>query len=144
MGANGFTIRYKEPRIRFGNNGKQELKKEQKGQRKERISNTGKPITKAQAEAFKENFTFPAKVCVNYLGSRDAVVSYGNRKTNPTTRVYGSDENFTDLNGYTLSYGRSLNPQDVISARSVCLIEVKLQQSYLEKTCNNLSKKLSM
>ena len=29
MGANGFTIRYKEPRIRFGNGGG-ELKKEQK------------------------------------------------------------------------------------------------------------------
>src|SRR3990170_6040883 len=49
MGANGFTIRYKEPRFHFGGNS--ELKKEKKGQRKEKKSNIGKPITEFQAEA---------------------------------------------------------------------------------------------
>src|SRR3954471_14530043 len=44
MGANGFTIRYKERNIRFGN-GNDELKVSKKGARKEKKSNLGKPIT---------------------------------------------------------------------------------------------------
>src|SRR6187402_1004631 len=44
MGATGFTIRFREPRMMFGNGGS-ELKKEKKGQKKEKKSNMGKPIT---------------------------------------------------------------------------------------------------
>jgi putative ABC transport system permease protein len=121
MGANGFTIRYKEPRIHFGDGG-EEMKKEQKGQRKEKKSNNGKPITREQAEKFKQNFHFPSRVCVNIFGARDAIVSYASRKTNPTIRVYGSDENFVDQNGFTIAFGRALNNLDVTSGRNVCLM----------------------
>src|SRR3954470_15386036 len=51
MGATGFTIRFREPRNFFGGNS--ELKKEKKGQKKEKKSNMGKPITILQAENFK-------------------------------------------------------------------------------------------
>ncbi|MBC7826377.1 MAG: ABC transporter permease, partial [Chitinophagaceae bacterium] len=68
MGANGFTIRYREPRFHFGG-GDSELKKEKKGQRKEKKSNTAKPITQLQAETFKLNYFFPAKVSLNLLGT---------------------------------------------------------------------------
>lgn len=122
MGANGFTVRYKEPRINFGHNGGGELKKEQKGQRRERKSSTGKPITKPQAESFKENYHFPSKVCLNLFGSRDAVVSHASKKTNPTVRVYGSDENFVEQNGFSVAFGRGLNNLDVSSGRNVCLM----------------------
>jgi putative ABC transport system permease protein len=128
MGANGFTIRYKEPRMRFGDGGG-EIRKEQKGQRKERKSNRGKPITRQQAEEFKSTFDFPAKVCINLFGSRDAVVSYGSKKTNPTTRVYGSDENFVDQNGFNVSYGRGLNDLDVSSGRNVCLVGTEIAKT---------------
>ena len=121
MGANGFTIRYKEPRFQFGD-GRGQLKKEEKGKRKEKKSNTGKPITRIQAETFKENYHFPSKVCVNLFGSRDAIVSYGSKKSNPTVRVYGSDEHFVEQNGFTLAFGRPLNTLDVSSGRNVCLI----------------------
>ena len=77
-----------------------ELKKEKKGQKKEKKSNVGKPITEFQAETFKTNYGFPAKVSLNLFGARDAVVSRENRKSNPTVRVYGGDENFLDQNGY--------------------------------------------
>src|ERR1043165_7443168 len=51
MGANGFTVRYKEPNFRMGNdNGG--IQKQKKGEKKERKSSTGKPITKFEAEAF--------------------------------------------------------------------------------------------
>src|ERR1700748_3282968 len=47
MGANGFTIHYKEYRMHFGNRG--DVRKTTKG-RKAKVSETGKPITREQAE----------------------------------------------------------------------------------------------
>ena len=102
--------------------GGSEIQKSKKGEKKERKSNTGKPITRVEAEHFKQNFHFPARVCLNIIGTRDAVVSYGSKKSNPTTRVYGSDENFVEQNGFTVAFGRGLNNLDVSSGRNVCLM----------------------
>jgi putative ABC transport system permease protein len=128
MGATGFTVRYKEPRFRFGGNS--DLQKEKKGQKREKKSNIGKPITKDQAEQFKSTFEFPAKVSLNLFGSRDAVVSMGSRKTNPTVRIYGGDENFVDQNGFTIASGRNLNALDVESGRNVCVIGSDLVKKF--------------
>jgi len=49
MGANGFIIHYKEWQIHF--RGNSSVEKQKKGQRKQKQSNLGKPITKIQAEA---------------------------------------------------------------------------------------------
>src|ERR1700750_2736036 len=59
MGANGFTIRFQDSR-NFRGNG--EVKKEKRGEKKQKVSNTNKPITKNQAESFKNMFAFPSKV----------------------------------------------------------------------------------
>lgn len=120
MGATGFTIRFREPRFQFG--GGSDMKKEKKGGRKEKKSNLGKPITKTQAEQFKQNYEFPAKVSLMLFGIRDGVVAVGNKKSNPTVRVFGGDENFVEQNGFTIAYGRTLTPLDVETGRNVCLI----------------------
>src|ERR1700749_4237832 len=61
MGANGFTIRYKERQVHFGGGGQQSnLKVSRRGSRKEKISSLGKPITIQQADNFKQDYEFPA------------------------------------------------------------------------------------
>ena len=129
MGATGFTIRYKEPRFHFGG-GNDELKKEKKGQKKEKKSNIGKPITEFQAETFKSNYVFPARVSLNLFGSRDAVVSLGNKKSNPTVRINGGDENYVDQNGYTVAYGRNINSLDIESGRNICLVGIDIIRKF--------------
>jgi putative ABC transport system permease protein len=121
MGANGFTIRYKEPRFRFGDGGS-DLKKEKKGQKKEKKSNLGKPITKVQAEAFKANYDFPSRVCVYIFGENNAIISMNDKKSNPNVRVFGGDENFVEQNGFTMAYGRNLNALDMQTGRNVCIL----------------------
>jgi putative ABC transport system permease protein len=121
MGATGFTIRFREPRMFFGNGGS-DLKKEKKGQKKEKKSNMGKPITIIQAEGFKGAFRFPSQVSINMFGSRNAIVSMDSRKSNPNVWVMGGDENYVDLNGFTLAYGRNLSSLDIQSERNVCLL----------------------
>ena len=129
MGATGFTIRYKEPRFQFGG-GNSEIKKEKKGQKKEKKSNIGKPITKDQAENFKTGYNFPAKVCLYLFGLRDAVVSLENKKSNPTVRIFGGDENFVDQNGFSLAYGRNLNALDISSGRNVCIVGTDIAKRF--------------
>src|SRR5580704_12698921 len=82
MGANGFTIHSREYRIRFGGDDS-EVKKEKKGQRKEKKSNSGKPITKDQAEDFKTRFKFPSKIALTLMGTNNAIISMGDKKTSP-------------------------------------------------------------
>src|SRR6187402_1242007 len=59
MGANAFTVRFKERNIRFGNNNNSEIKLSKKSQRKEKKSNLGRIITKDEAELFVKRFDFP-------------------------------------------------------------------------------------
>ncbi len=120
MGANGFTIHYKS--FNFFGGGNNDVKKEKKGERKEKKSNDKKIITREQAEAFKKRFNFPAKIALGLRGTNDAVVSLGDKKTNPNVRILGGDENYVDQNGYSLAAGRALNNLDVESGRNVCIL----------------------
>lgn len=128
MGANGFTIHYREWQMGF--HGGSDVKKKKKGQRVIKQSNTGKPITRLQAETFKERFQYPATVCLSTSGVNDAVASLADKKTTPTVRVLGADENYVEMNGYTLASGRNLNSLDVRSGRNVCLLGSELATKF--------------
>jgi putative ABC transport system permease protein len=121
MGANGFLIHYKEFQVHMGGGRRDEVEQEKKG-KKQKKSNIGKPITKEEAEQFKKRFTYPAKIGLSFPGTNDAVVSLGDKKTNPTVRIFGGDENYPELNGFTIAAGRDLSSLDVESGRNVCII----------------------
>ena len=65
MGANGFTIHYKDINF-FGRD--DQVTKEKKGAKKEKNSNAKIPITKDQAELFKRTFHYPAKISISITG----------------------------------------------------------------------------
>ena len=121
MGANGFTLRFKPSgsRQEFGRR-QSELQK--RGQLKVKKSNEDKPVTKEQAETFIQRFQYPAKVALNLMGTDNAILSLGDQKSNPNVRVAGGNENWLELNGYTLAAGRDLNALDIRSGRNVCII----------------------
>ena len=119
MGANGFSLRYRQMWRMQNNDG---VKKEKKGEKKEKLSNQNKPISKQQAEAFKQAFKFPSQVGLSMFGTNNAIINFENKKTNPTVRISGGDDNFVDLNGYKIASGRNLNDLDVQSGRNVCLL----------------------
>lgn len=130
MGANGFTVHFREWNMGFN---RDNVKTEKKGQRKLKKSNTGKPITKNQAETFKERFQYPARLSLTMFGTSDAVVSLADKKTNPTVRVYGGDPNWAELNGYNIRTGRNLNDLDVQSGRNVCVLGSELAERFFGK-----------
>jgi putative ABC transport system permease protein len=119
MGANSFGIRYKERNINFGGSKKKETKKQKKG----KVSNTGKNITYDEARIFKQRFSFPnAKVGISLRGNSGIVVNTPSKKTNPDVNVLGGDENYVEINGFTIAYGRNFTEQEVAAGRNVCLL----------------------
>ncbi len=123
MGANAFSIRYQDRNIRFGGGGGQrDVKKVNKSALKDKNSNKGKIITYEEAKAFKERYFFPAKVGLAIRGPGNIVVNNERKKTNPDINVLGGDENYLELNGYEIEYGRNLTASDVESGHNVCII----------------------
>jgi putative ABC transport system permease protein len=142
MGANGFTIRFKERQIRFGGGGQSDLKVARKGKKKEKTSSLGKPITIEQADEFRNRFTFPATVGVSVFVNRNTIVSHNTTKTSPNVLLIGGDENYLILNGFKLSAGRNFNQTDVQSARNLCLIghdiAVRFFKDNIDKAVNSV------
>ncbi len=120
LGANAFSIRFKERNVRIGNQSR--VKSVKKGAKKEKISNIGKAITLQQVEQFKENYRFPAQVGIQLNGPRSVQVRYESKESNPDISINGGDENFLDINGYTLKNGRNFSRLDVETGRNVALI----------------------
>ncbi|HRH48906.1 MAG TPA: ABC transporter permease [Panacibacter sp.] len=118
MGANGFTVSYKE-RFRFGNDNQTEKVDKTKKQKK---SNLDKPIELHEAELFKKSFNYPALVSIALSGPGATEIRYKSKKTNPNVSVRGGDENYLDVNGFSVEAGRNFNLLDVQTGRNVCLL----------------------
>ena len=122
MGANGFTVRYRERNIQFGGGNRQNTQLSKKNSRKEKTSNLDKRITKDEAELFLRTFEFPATKSISIFANRNNIVSYQSKKTNPNVTMFGADENYLMMNGFTVDHGRNFNHMDVLSGRNICLM----------------------
>src|SRR5258708_4904556 len=89
MGANAFSIRFKDRNIRFGGGPQRNVVKSNKSALKQKNSSIGKIITYEEAKAFKERYPFPAKVGLAIRGAGSIVVNNENKKTNPDINVTG-------------------------------------------------------
>jgi putative ABC transport system permease protein len=121
MGANAFSIRFKERNVRFGGGG-DEVKLSKKSTRKEKKSNLGRKISKQEAELFIKNYRYPATISISVFGNRNAIASFEDRKTSPNLTLMGGDENYLPLNSFALAAGRNINHMEVRSGSSVCLL----------------------
>ena len=122
MGANSFSLRYKDRNIRIGGGRNRENTKTSKSALRTKKSNLGKVITYDEAKAFKDRYNFPAKVGLALMGPRNIVCNNDRKKTNPDVSVLGGDENYLELNGFTLAYGRNFTETEVESGRSICML----------------------
>ncbi len=123
MGANSFTIRYKERSPVIGGEGNREIQKENEGKVKEKMSVPGKRITEEEAELFAEQYLFPAVKSISLFGGRNNMVSYEGKRSNPNVVVVGGDENYIALNGFEVLHGRNMSEYDVQPpANDVCLL----------------------
>lgn len=141
LGANAFSIRFKERRLQ-GHDGGSSVTKSKKGQRPDKKSNIGKPITLDQAKQFKQNFAFPALVGIQLNGPRSMVARFENKETNPEVNIIGGDENFLQINGYSLQAGRNFSVLDVQTGRNVCLLGSDIAKKLFPKNPENAVDKI--
>jgi putative ABC transport system permease protein len=135
MGANAFTIRFKERNIRFGGGG-DDLTVSQKG-KKEKKSNLGRNISKEEAEYFINNYKFPGVVSgLSVFGNRSNTVSFADKKTSPNVMMFGGDEKYLELNGYTLLNGRNLTLQEVRNAQNVCILGYDVAKKFFNEAAD--------
>lgn len=123
MGANAFSIRYKEMKARMGGPDQgDEFSKSKKG-KKEKQSNLDKVIRLEESNYFKQHYGFNrAQVSVYRRGNGNNEIHYKNKKTNPQIGMFGADESYLAVSGYTLATGRNLNAVDLQSGRNVAVI----------------------
>jgi len=127
LGANSFSIDRKS--TEFRRHGREDYKE-------------APPVTYFQAMEFKERFAEFGIVNVSFRASSNAIVQFGNKKTNPTTRIRGVDENFFNVAGYEIQYGRnfSIHEQENGNATAIIGNEIvkRLFDDNAEKALNKL------
>jgi putative ABC transport system permease protein len=111
LGANSFSI--DRLSTEFRKHGKEEYKE-------------SPPFTFSQVTEFKERFTDQAIVTISYGATYNAIVQYQNKKTNPSTRIRGIDENYFKVTGYEIQYGRNFSNHELEDGSPVAIIGVEL------------------
>ncbi len=115
LGSNTFSIRQSGMNMRRRGGGNDEQ--------------ASPPILYEQARAFKERYTFPAKVSISNRASGIATVKYNSEKTNPNIGVWGVDENYLEATGYEISEGRFFSVNEIKEGTN----EVVIGNDILEK-----------
>lgn len=124
MGANAFSIRFKDRNNQFGGGSRSRTATHiTKTALRQRKSTTGIPISFEEAKLFKERYNFPAaKVGIAIRGASGVVVNTNQRKTNPEINIFGGDESYLELNGYDMEQGRNFTVTEVEAGRNVCML----------------------
>jgi putative ABC transport system permease protein len=121
LGANSFSIRYKERNFRMGGPPKSNLAVSKRGGR-QRASTLDKFITYDEAVMFKERLHFPAAVSISKFASGAETIFFESAKTNPNVRVIGGDENYLLNSGYQIEAGRDFNRTDIDGGANMAII----------------------
>lgn len=109
LGANAFNIRPLSESLRSSERGRQQK--------------AADPILFDHAMDFKSDYVFGAsRVSVESFCSSSATVKAGNKKTNPTVRVIGVDENYLIASAFELAAGRNFTASEVLSTSNKVII----------------------
>lgn len=79
-------------------------------------------LTYDQANRFKDKYSFPSNISLNYTASGTSVAKYRSKKTNPKIRVVGTDENYLLTTALEVASGRNFNNNEVQFGMNVAII----------------------
>ncbi len=117
MGANTFNIIRKGTGIGGGNRGR---------------NKKGPVITFDQATEFKDRYFFPAKVSISVMATTEGTIRFQDKSTDPNITVFGIDENYMEVAGYDIGYGRNIFENDN-NGRNVAILGIKIAKKLFKK-----------
>jgi putative ABC transport system permease protein len=118
LGANSFSIERKWGDVKSNRGG--------------RTSKQAEAVTYRQSMEFKERFVFPAKVAVGCGATGNAVVKFGDKKTNPNVQLNGADENYLDVKGVDIALGRNFSKAEVEQGAAIAIIGADVVKSLFD------------
>jgi putative ABC transport system permease protein len=122
LGANSYSVYPKGNSVR--------------GNRKGMVFKVGEPISYDEASSLKERLR-SGKVSISSDVSGAATVKFEDEKTTPTVRVKGIDENFLDIQSYTIGAGRSFSETEFFAGVNKAIIG----QDIVKSLFNNKAEK---
>lgn len=119
LGANSFNIRPLSETLRSNNNGKNNKQAD--------------PIYFDQAMDFKQMYHYGAsKTSIDAFCTGDATVKFGTKKTNPTVRVIGIDENYMNTSAYEVTSGRNFTNTEIQATSNKAIIGSEIVKSLFD------------
>jgi len=123
LGANSFSIERKWGEVKSNRGGRRQK--------------AGESISYRQADEFKERFRFQATVSLSFWATSLATVKYNDVETNPNIGFVGVDENYFQVKGMNIEYGRNFSLNEVIDGQP----KVVIGQDIAKKLFNNKPEK---
>jgi len=108
MGANTFKIRNKGLAVSIG--------------RAKDPPKTYRPITYLEAIKFQELHKTGNPVTVQTIGNMIATLKYRDKKSNPNIYIFGVDDQYPEVEGYTFMRGRNFSGNELKSGSNVCIL----------------------
>ncbi len=103
-----------------------------------------KRISYDEAVRFKEQYNFPSYTSIHIWATSSATIKYKSYKSNPNTRVIGSDENYLMTSGNDISKGRNFTHNDVFYGASVVIIGSELSNTIFKNKEDPIGKVISI
>ncbi len=123
LGANSFSIERKWGEVKSNRGGRRQK--------------AGEAISYRQADEFKERFRFPATVSLSFWATSLATVKYNDVETNPNIGFVGVDENYFQVKGMNIEFGRNFSLNEVVDGQP----KVVIGQDIAKKLFNNKPEK---
>ncbi|SDL45319.1 putative ABC transport system permease protein [Catalinimonas alkaloidigena] len=102
------------------------------------------PIKYAEAKRFRTLFADEGTVNLVTNVTFNAELKRGSKKTNPNSRITGSDENYLDAAGLTLASGRNFTPQELRYGAKVAILGQELLKTLFDENEEPVGKELLM
>ncbi len=97
-------------------------------------------INYREANAFKDDFSFPANVSVFINASGNAAISHGSRTSNPNVSVVGADEEYLMTAGHEIERGRNFTANDIEMNRHLAIVGKEVVRNIFDAGTDPLDK----
>jgi putative ABC transport system permease protein len=117
MGANTFKIRNRGLAVSIG-----------KGSTLPKVY---KNITLQEANDFVKYFRLEYPVSIQILSNMMGIVKYKDKQSNPNIYIFGVDDKYVDVEGYSLVRGRNFSPAEISDGAAVCILGNEISNTLL-------------
>lgn len=127
---------------RLGANTFSLMSKSSRGRHQGKTQKTYTKIDYYQAQNFKSEYNYPAKVSVSSRVSFNSTIKYKGKKTNPNVAVIGGDESYLITTGYDLEAGRDFSQNDLSNGNNVAIMGKDIIDKIFSESESPIGKKV--